>query len=114
LLIVDARSGAKQKRKWSTSELTKGVSWLKRMNAKGHDVFVRPDGAHGLVLIDDLSKETLATMRKKGFEPASTIQTSPGRFQAWVKLSDHPLSDPVREQAVLSLEHAFGKVERKR
>ncbi len=88
VMLIDAKSKKKQWREWSAAELARSVAWLKRMNARGNDVFVAPAGQNGLMLLDDLREEALNAMTDKGFEPAATIQTAPGRYQAWVKLSD--------------------------
>ena len=47
----------------------------------------------------------LEKMRRDGFAPAATIETSPGNYQAWVKLSDKPLSADVRRVAALATFH---------
>jgi len=80
-------------RTWSDDEVLKSVSWLKRENAKGADIYVRPAGDknQGIVLVDDLSFGSLERMKSKGFEPAAVVETSPQNFQAWVRLSKTPL-----------------------
>lgn len=48
-------------------------------------------------------------MRRDGYVPAATIETSPGNYQAWVKMADGPLSDEVRGMAARGLaEHYQG------
>lgn len=108
VLLVDARRKTLL-REWSAAELVGSVAWLKRMNARGHDVFVAPAGQHGLVLLDGLQEVALTAMNAKGFEAAATIQTAPGRYQVWVKLSDHAISDAVRQHAYDGLKRAFGR-----
>jgi hypothetical protein len=108
VLVVDAASGKMTKRDWRTPELLKSVAWLKRMNARGSDVFIRPAGDHGLVMLDGLKAESLAAMCSKGFAPAVTVETSRGEFQAWVKLSDRPVPEQVRKLATEGLANAFG------
>ncbi|MGE0105842.1 MAG: RepB family DNA primase [Thiomonas sp.] len=95
-------------RKWSRSELERSVPWLKRMNARGNDIYVRPDGDHGLVLVDDLNAEALERMQREGYAPAALLETSPGNFQAWVKLSEAPLSVAVRTRAAQGLAQHYG------
>jgi hypothetical protein len=111
--LREAQSGAVVKRSWSAQELEQSVAWLKRMNARGHDVFIRPEGEHGLVLVDGLQRADLARMAEEGFAPAAAIEASPERFQAWVKLSARPLPVEVREAAVRALaEHYAGTREK--
>jgi hypothetical protein len=107
IVLVDAKH-KQERRNWNAAELLHGVAWLKRMNARGHDVFIAPTGKHGLVLLDDLGEEMVITMKKKGFEPAVLVQTALGRYQAWVKLSERPVSEEVREHAINGLKRAFG------
>jgi hypothetical protein len=90
------------------AQLVRSVAWLKRMNARGRDVFVAPACQHDLMLLDGLREEALGDMTGKGFAPAATIQTAPGQYQAWVKLSDRPISDDVRQHAYNGLARGFG------
>ena len=101
--IREAKTGQMMSREWSRAELEQSAPWLKRMNARGNDVYVRPAGAHGLVLVDDVKPAMLEKMRRDGFAPAAAIETSPGNYQAWVKLSDKPLSADVRRVAAQAL-----------
>ena len=48
--IRDASSGKMMNREWSRAELEQSAAWLKRMNAKGNDVYIRPAGEHGLLI----------------------------------------------------------------
>ena len=84
------------------------MGWLKRMNARGHDVSIRPAGEHSLVLVDGLTGPAVARMGREGWTPAATIESSPGRYQAWVKLSEAPVSAPVREVAARELAQHYG------
>lgn len=103
-----APGGELVKRSWSAQELEQSMAWLKRMNARGHDVFIRPEGEHGLALVTGLQRTALADMAKEGFTPAAAIEAGPGRFQAWVKLSAGPLPAEVRELAAQTLAQRYG------
>jgi hypothetical protein len=105
---IRAKTGQMMNREWSRAELEQSAAWLKRMNAKGNDVYIRPAGEHGLVLVDDLKPQALERMKADGFAPAAIIETSPGNFQAWVKLSDKPLSADVRRIAARGLAKQYG------
>lgn len=106
--IREAQTGQMMNREWSRAEVEQSVAWLKRMNAKGNDVYIRPAGEHGFVLVDDLKPQALERMKADGFASAATIETSPGNYQAWVKLSDKPLSAEIRSIAAKELAKAFG------
>jgi hypothetical protein len=107
LLLRDQSTRHELKREWSKPELMKSIAWLKRMNARGHEVFIRPAGQHSLVLLDALNAENLAAMRRKGFEPATVIQSNPGVYQAWVALSTRLVAPNVRQLAAECLARAF-------
>jgi hypothetical protein len=106
--IREAKTGLMMNREWSRAELEQAAPWLKRMNARGNDIYIRPAGEHGLVLVDDLKPAALEKMREDGYAPALTVETSPGNYQAWVKLSDKKLSKDVRDMAAKSFAHAYG------
>lgn len=106
--IREAKTGKMMNREWSRAEVEQSTAWLKRMNAKGNDVYIRPAGEHGLVLVDDLTADKISRMAKDGFPSAATIETSPGNYQAWVKLSDKAISAEARSIAARSLAKHYG------
>jgi len=71
------------------------VNWLKRENAKGAEIYIRPAGDknQGIILVDDLNQSQIKTMKTKGYEPAAVVETSPQNHQAWIRMSDRPI-DP--------------------
>ncbi|MBE0437210.1 MAG: hypothetical protein IBX56_15565 [Methylomicrobium sp.] len=89
-------------REWTEAEIIKSLDWLKRENVKGCDIYIRPTRSAArsrLILIDDLSLGTIARLRQGPHSPAVTVQTSPGNFQAWLKLDDDQPADVRREVA---------------
>ena len=106
--LRNAETGQELHRTWDPAALEKSVGWLKRMNARGHDVSIRPAGEHSLVLVGGLTGPALERMGRDGWTPAATIETSPGRYQAWVKLAEAPVSAPVRELAARELAQHYG------
>lgn len=108
VLLRDTTSGATISREWSRTELLTSVAWLKRMNVRGNNIFVRPNGEHGLALVHSLKDKDIVSMRNKGFAPAISVELAGNEFQAWVKLSDRALPDGVRRLAEAGLAHAFG------
>jgi hypothetical protein len=106
--IRESKTGQMMNREWSRAEVEQSTAWLKRMNAKGNDVYIRPAGDHGLVLVDDLTADKISSMHKDGFQSAAQIETSPGNYQVWVKLSDKPLSAEVRALAAQGLAKQYG------
>lgn len=74
-------------RSWSKETLLQAgtVDFLKAANAKGNHIYIRPAGEHGLTLVDDIDQAKISDMKKKGFQPALVVETSPGNHQAWLK-----------------------------
>ena len=101
--LVEAKNGKQETRQWSGLELLRSLAWLKRMNARGYDVTVRPAGQHGLVLLDGLQQADVQRMDARGWHSAAVVEVQHGRFQAWIKLSVHPVADALRGQAASRL-----------
>ena len=101
--LVEAKNGKQEMRQWSELELLRSLAWLKRMNARGYDVTLRPAGQHGLVLLDGLQEADLQRLDARGWQSAAVVEVLHGRFQAWIKLSVHPVADALRGQAASRL-----------
>lgn len=97
--LAQARDGKEEMRQWSGPELLRSLAWLKRMNARGYDVTVRPAGPHGLVLLDGLQQADVQRLDARGWQGAAVVEVQHGRFQAWIKLSGQPVADALRGQA---------------
>src|SRR5438034_749288 len=79
--ILDATRGRMLLRTWSPEEVQRSLRWLRRMNAQGHDVYIRPEGSVGLVLVDDLAAPAVDQLRRDGLAPAAVVETSPRNHQ---------------------------------
>jgi hypothetical protein len=90
-------------RVWGAAELEKGVPWLKAMNAQGHDIYIRPAGDHGLVLLGGLQEADIGLLKSDGFAPAAVVRSRPGEYEAWIKLAEGPVPAAVLEAAKLGL-----------
>lgn len=91
---------------WPAS-LMKCLGWLKHENAGGADIFIRPRGSAGLVLVDDVSAEALARMDADGMAPAVITQTSPGNHQAWVRIAAAPIAEHLATAAAAELARRY-------
>jgi len=80
------------RREWTPAQVEASVGWFKGMNAQGRDIYIRPTGSSGLYIVDDVPAATVERMRAEGYAPAAVVETSPGNLQAWVRVSDTPLS----------------------
>lgn len=107
--IRNQENGQMMNRNWSEEELHDNTAWLKRMNAQGHDVYIRPAGElHALILIDDLNTQKLDQLKRAGLRPAVSVETSPGNYQAWVKMSDQAINPELRKYVAQYLAKEFG------
>lgn len=106
--IRNQATGRMLNREWSADQVRENVGWLKRMNAQGNDIYIRPSQQerHGLVLVDDLKKESVTRMKEAGHTPALIVETSPRNFQAWVKLPPSP--DELRKETARELARTYG------
>src|SRR5947209_8087652 len=89
--IRDAETERMLLRTWSAAEVQEAVGWLRRMNARGNDIYIRPAGSVGLILVDDLTAGAVERLRDDGLAPAAVVETSPENFQAWVRVSRGPI-----------------------
>lgn len=69
------------------AEIIAAIPHLGRDNARSGNVFITPLSAtHHYVLWDDLKAARLSEMREQGYHPATLTETSPGNFQAVLKI----------------------------
>ena len=108
--LREQATGRFQERTWTAAQVIDGLAFLRAQNARGHDIYVRPaiDVAHALVLVDDLSREQVERMRADGYDPAALIETSPGNYQAWVKMAAEPLDADLRAAVARELARSYG------
>lgn len=72
-------------REWSKDEVLSSVNWLKRQNAHGWNINIRPVMPNSLSVVDDCSADSIVRMKQQGFQPAMVVETSPGNYQAWMQ-----------------------------
>jgi hypothetical protein len=94
-------------RAWDGETLMRSTGWVKHQNGSGRNIYVRPAGEHRLTLVDDLTADAVATMKRSGFQPAVVVETSPGNYQAWVKHAE-VLPKAVGTAAARTLAEKFG------
>ncbi len=83
-------------------------AWLERENGRGADVFVRPEGSIGLVLVDDLDVAAVDRLVADELTPAVVVETSPANHQVWVRLSAAPLAPALATAAARELAARYG------
>ncbi len=102
-------------RVWDMGHLARAsvLSFLRSRNLQGFDIYVLPYAEYrnaGYILLD-LDQPTtgvLPRMRAHGHEPCVVLQTSPGHFQAWIRVSTTPLEPAVATLISRQLAHAYG------
>jgi hypothetical protein len=111
-------SGSRQaypgERQWTGSQLSNPatVGFLRIRNREGYDVYFRPyagDHNAGYILLD-LDQPVagiLARLRSQGHAPCVVVETSPGRWQAWIHVSLEPLPAAVATLAARRLAQLY-------
>jgi len=86
-------------RQWTGCQLSDPatVGFLRIRNREGYDVYFRPyagsnlNAGYILLDLDDPVPGILARLRVQGHEPCVVVATSPGRWQAWIRVSPEAL-----------------------
>lgn len=97
---------------WQPEQMPAVLPFLKAKNASHHHIYVRvqpiPGRAAGLVLLDDLAESSVSALFKQGLEPCVVVETSPGNFQAWVRVHQESMSCVQATQIARMLATRFG------
>lgn len=91
LVLVELRSQKQLRLTLEKKEIQKQAIWLAEMNRKGHAIYIRPAKIEprqevGIVLVKDISLDSLKEMAQKGCNPAAVIQKDEKKFEGWVKI----------------------------
>lgn len=106
--VLEASPGKMLLRTWTVAELGHGLPWLRRMNARGRDIYLRPAGSVGLILLDDLTPRAILRLKSDGLAPAVIVETSPGNSQAWLRVSQQPVAPEQATMAAKILSERYG------
>lgn len=86
-------------RRWTASQLLRPatVGFLRIRNRQDYDVYFRPYVEHanaGYILLDldQPAPGVLTRLQAQGHEPCVVVETSAGRWQAWIRVSPDPLA----------------------
>ena len=101
------QDGKMSPRLWTPDQVLKSVPWLKQQNAIGCHIYIRPEGSQGLILVDDLTLGAISEMKRDGFAPAVEVETSPFNFQAWVRVSNMPISKEIATTVAVILAERY-------
>jgi hypothetical protein len=84
------------------------LGWLKHKNANGADIYVRPHGSVGLLLVDDVTPATLQQLYADGLDPAAVVLTSTDNYQAWVRVAASRIAEAPSTAAARELARRYG------
>ncbi|MEM8500656.1 MAG: DNA-primase RepB domain-containing protein [Pseudomonadota bacterium] len=106
--IRNEDTGKMMIRTWTREKAISSLRWLRYKNIRGHHIYVRAQGSSGVVLIDDISLGSLATMNDEGVEAACIVETSPLNHQVWVRVSENPIPPGLATAVGETLQVQFG------
>lgn len=106
--IFDRHHDKMLPRTWCADEILAAIGWLKAMNIKGNDIYIRPAGSLGLVFFDDLGRGTIDKMTEAGLAPAVLIESSPSNYQGWIRVSNSPLPEALATAACKVIAQEYG------
>jgi hypothetical protein len=70
------------------------VRYLRFENYKESDIYIKPHkNNQGLVLIDDVSRKKIEQMKRDGYNPSVTVETSKGNHQTWTRFNKTELRE---------------------
>jgi len=102
-------------RLWTAAQLVGAatIRFLRARNCEGCDVYLHPyagnqNAGYTLVDLDRADPTVVEVMRANGHDPCVVLQTSPGRLQAWIRLSTCPLQPALATAAGRHLAHLYG------
>ena len=74
---------------WDRGQVLHAVRWMARRNTTGSSIYARPAeslAAHPWVLVDGPRRSREGQAVAKDHPPAAFVETSPGAWQAWIRL----------------------------
>jgi hypothetical protein len=77
-----------EEKTWTKAEIMNMIPALTARNASGANVFITPiDPSARHILIDDLAPDDMSKLDERHYRPAVVTETSPGNYQAVLKVS---------------------------
>ncbi|MBY0577156.1 MAG: MobA/MobL family protein [Gallionellaceae bacterium] len=86
--IRDSKSGKFTNVQMDRAGVIESIARLKRENARGCDVYVRPEPSkpHPFILLDDVNVGSIERMKCDGLTPVLEVETSPLNYQVLIKM----------------------------
>jgi hypothetical protein len=102
-------------RLWTAAQLLREstVGFLRMRNREGCDIYIQPyagpvNAGYILLDLDHGGPAALHLMRTHGHAPCVVLQTSPGRLQAWIRVSATPLTPALAGAIAKQLARLYG------
>jgi hypothetical protein len=102
-------------RLWTATQLITAatIRFLRARNGEGCDVYLQPyaesqNAGYILVDLDRADPRVVELMRANGHDPCVVLETSPGCWQAWIRLSASPLEPVLATAAGKHLARLYG------
>ena len=102
-------------RMWTAGELTNlaTVRFLRVRNREGCDIYLHPfvegrNAGYILLDLDHANDAVVKSLRAHGHEPCVVLQSSPGHYQAWLRLSRSPLEPALATAVAQQLARTHG------
>jgi hypothetical protein len=102
-------------RQWTAFQLADPATmrFLRIRNRQGYDVYFRPyagnrNAGYILLDLDQPAPGIRARLRAQGHEPCVVVETSPGRWQAWIHVSHDPLLPALATRIAKHLAEIYG------
>lgn len=100
---------------WTAGQLLEParIGFLRIRNQQGHDIYLRPfagasNAGYILVDLDQPEPTVVETMGANGHPPCVVLESSPGRWQAWVRVSLTPLEPAVASRIGQQFARLYG------
>lgn len=98
VMILDKRAG--ETVGFTPDELRDRLREMARLDARGENLYLTPLSAHHHhLIVDDMTADGLAALRAQGVSPAVILESSPGNFQAVLKVPREAPDDFDRKAA---------------
>lgn len=115
LIHGSTRKPCPGERLWGAGQLVRGsvVRFLRARNHQGYDIYLLPyaeeyNAGYIFLDLDHATHDVLQLMRANGHEPCVVLQSSPGHFQAWIRVSSTPLEPIVATTISKQLARTYG------
>jgi len=88
-------------------KIMSSLPWLKEQADQGAKITMRPLDSR-YVLAHNLNDTEVDEFKQSGLPPSVVVETAPGKYQAWVKLSDEPIEPELSKRLTDRFAEVYG------